>query len=91
MDGFAILALREQLLMIGAMIEYNKEDHTVVLQLENLYSAISFCMTSIQKIESRILDAQIENGHLEMNNRKLKKENKELKKKVEELLERVQL
>jgi predicted RNase H-like nuclease (RuvC/YqgF family) len=77
--------------MIGAMIEYNKEDRTVVLQLENLYSAISFCMTSIQKIESRILDAQIENGHLEMDNKKLKKENKELKKKVEELLERVQL
>jgi hypothetical protein len=91
MDGFATMALREQLLMIGAMIEHNKDDHIVLLQLENLYTAISFCMTSIEKIERRILDAQIKNGHLEIDIRQLRKENKELKEKIEDLLTRVQL
>lgn len=91
MDGFAVMALREQLLLIGAMIEHNKEDRIVLLQLEQLYTAISFCMTSIEKIERRILDAQIKNGHLEIDIRQLRKENKELKAKVEDLLTRVQL
>lgn len=91
MDGFATMALREQLLMIGSMIEHNKGDRIVLLQLENLYSAISFCMTSIEKIEKRILDAQLENGYLKIDIQQLRKENKELKKKVEDLLDRVQL
>ena len=91
MDGFATMALREQLLMIGSMIEHNKGDHIVLLQLENLYTAISFCMTSIEKIEKRILDAQLENGYLKIDIQQLRKENKELQKKVDELLDRVQL
>lgn len=91
MDGFAVMALREQLLLIGAMIEHNKEDRIVLLQLEQLYTAISFCMTSIEKIERRILDAQIKNAHLKADIQQLRKENKELKTKVEDLLTRVQL
>lgn len=85
------MALREQLLLIGAMIEHNKDDRIVLLQLEQLYTAISFCMTSIEKIERRILDAQIKNAHLKADIQQLRKENKELKTKVEDLLTRVQL
>ena len=91
MDGFATMALREQLLLLGAMMDHNKEDVTVLLQLEQLYTAISFCMTSIEKIEKRILDAQLENGYLKIDIQQLKKENKELQKKVDNLLERVQI
>lgn len=91
MDGFATMALREQLLLIGAMIEHNKEDLTVLLQLEQLYTAISFCMTSIEKIETRILEAQIENGKLKIDIRQLRKEKKDLEKKIESLMERIQI
>jgi cell division protein FtsB len=91
MKGFAKMALREQLLILGAMMQDNKDNHTAVLQLEQLYTAISFCITSIEKIETRILQAQIENGHLKIDNQQLKKENKELKKKIEDLMDRVQL
>lgn len=91
MDGFATMALREQLLLLGAMMDHNKEDVTVLLQLEQLYTAISFCMTSIERIEKRILDAQLENGYLKIDIQQLKKENKELQKKVDNLLERVQI
>ena len=91
MKGFAKMALREQLLILGAMMQDNKENITAVLQLEQLYTAISFCITSIEKIETRILQAQIENGHLKIDNQQLKKENKELKKKIEDLMDRVQL
>ncbi len=91
MDGFATMALREQLLLLGAMMEHNKEDSTVLLQLEQLYTAISFCMTSIERIEKRILDAQLENGYLKIDIQQLRKENKDLQKKVDNLLERVQL
>lgn len=91
MDGFATMALREQLLIIGAMIQDNKDNRIAILQLEQLYSAISFCMTSIEKIETRILQAQIENGHIKIDIQQLKAENKELRKKNEELLERVEI
>ena len=91
MDGFATMALREQLLIIGAMIQDNKDNRISRLQLEQLYSAISFCMTSIEKIETRILQAQIENGHIKIDIQQLKSENKELRKKNEELLERVEI
>jgi len=91
MDGFATMALREQLLLIGAMIEHNKDDLTVLLQLEQLYTAISFCMTSIDKIETRILEAQIENGKLKIDIRQLRKEKKDLEKKIESLMERIQI
>ena len=91
MDGFATMALREQLLLLGAMMEHNKEDSTVLLQLEQLYTAISFCMTSIERIEKRILDAQLENGYLKIDIQQLRKENKDLQKKIDNLLERVQL
>ena len=91
MDGFATMALREQLLLLGAMMDHNKGDVTVLLQLEQLYTAISFCMTSIERIEKRILDAQLENGYLKIDIQQLKKENKELQKKVDNLLERVQI
>mgnify|MGYP005624710261 CR=1 FL=1 len=91
MDGFATYALREQLIIIGEMIKDNSDNLTAVLQLEALYTSISFCMTSIEKIERRILDAQIKNGHLEIDIQQLRKENKELKEKIEELLTRVQL
>lgn len=85
------MALREQLLLIGAMIEHNKEDLTVLLQLEQLYTAISFCMTSIEKIETRILEAQIKNGQLQIDIRQLRKEKKDLEKKIESLMERIQI
>lgn len=91
MDGFATMALREQLLLIGAMIEHNKEDLTVLLQLEQLYTAISFCMTSIEKIETRILEAQIKNGQLQIDIRQLRKEKKDLEKKIESLMERIEI
>jgi len=91
MDGFATYALREQLIIIGEMIKDNSDNFTAVLQLEALYTSISFCMTSIEKIERRILDAQIKNGKLEIDIRQLRKENKELKDKIEDLLTRVQL
>jgi chromosome segregation ATPase len=91
MDGFATMALREQLLLIGAMIEHNKDDLTVLLQLEQLYTAISFCMTSIEKIETRILEAQIKNGQLQIDIRQLRKEKKDLEKKIESLMERIQI
>ena len=91
MDGFATMALREQLLLIGAMIEHNKEDLTTLLQLEQLYTAISFCMTSIEKIETRILEAQIKNGQLQIDIRQLRKEKKDLEKKIESLMERIQI
>jgi len=91
MDGFATYALREQLIIIGEMIKDNSDNLTAVLQLEALYTSISFCMTSIEKIERRILEAQIKNGHLEIDIQQLRKENKELKTKVEDLLSRVQL
>jgi len=91
MDGFATYALREQLIIIGEMIKDNSDNLTALLQLEALYTSISFCMTSIEKIERRILEAQIKNGHLEIDIQQLRKENKELKTKVEDLLSRVQL
>lgn len=91
MDGFATMALREQLLLIGAMIEHNKDDLTTLLQLEQLYTAISFCMTSIEKIETRILEAQIKNGQLQIDLNQLRKENKALEKKIEGLMERIQI
>lgn len=91
MDGFATMALREQLIILGSMMDYNKDNATVLLQLEQLYTAISFCMRSIEKIETRILQAQIENGHLKIDIQQCKKENKELKEKVEDLMSRVQL
>jgi len=91
MDGFATYALREQLIIIGEMIKDNSDNLTAVLQLEAMYTSISFCMTSIEKIERRILDAQIKNGKLEIDIRQLRKENKELKDKIEDLLTRVQL
>lgn len=91
MDGFATMALREQLLLIGAMIEHNKDDITVLQQLEQLYTAISFCMTSIEKIETRILDAQIKNGQLRIDIQQLRKENKALNKKIEDLIERIEI
>lgn len=91
MNGFATYALREQLIILSEMIRDNSDNHTAVLQLEALYTSISFCITSIEKIESRILDAQIKNGYLEMDIQKLKSENKELIKKVEDLTERVTL
>lgn len=91
MQGFAKMALREQLLIIGAMIEDNKDNRIAILQLEQLYTAISFCMNSIEKIETRILQAQIENGHLKIDVQQLQKKNKELQKKVEELLDRIEI
>ena len=91
MDGFATYALREQLIIIGEMIKDNSDNITAVLQLEAIYGSISFCMTSIEKIERRILEAQIKNGHLEIDIRQLRKENRELKEKIEDLLTRVQL
>lgn len=91
MDGFATYALREQLIIIGEMIKENSDNLTAVLQLEAMYTSISFCMTSIEKIERRILEAQIKNGRLEIDIRQLRKENRELKAKVEDLLTRVQL
>ena len=91
MNGFATMALREQLLIIGAMIQDNKDNRIAILQLEQLYSAISFCMASIEKIETRILQAQIENGHIKIDIQQLKQENKDLRKKIEDLLERVQI
>lgn len=91
MNGFATYALREQLIILSEMIRDNSDNHTAVLQLEALYTSISFCITSIEKIESRILDAQIKNGYLEVDIQKLKSENKELIKKVEDLTERVTL
>lgn len=91
MDGFATMALREQLLLIGAMIEHNKDDIIVLQQLEQLYTAISFCMTSIEKIETRILDAQIKNGQLKIDIQQLRKENKALNKKIEDLIERIEI
>ena len=91
MDGFATYALREQLIIIGEMIKENSDNLTAVLQLEAMYTSISFCMTSIEKIERRILDAQIKNAQLKIDLRQLKQENKELKKTVDDLMERVQL
>jgi len=91
MNGFATIALREQLLLIGAMIEHNKDDITVLQQLEQLYTAISFCMTSIEKIETRILEAQIKNGQLKIDIQQLRKENKALNKKIEDLIERIEI
>ena len=91
MDGFATYALREQLIIISEMIKDNSDNLTAVLQLEAMYTSISFCMTSIEKIERRILEAQIKNGRLEIDIRQLRKENRELKAKVEDLLTRVQL
>lgn len=91
MDGFATMALREQLLIIGAMIQDNKDNRIAILQLEQLYTAIRFCMTSIEKIETRILQAQIENGYIKIDIQQLKQENKDLRKKIEDLLERVQI
>ena len=91
MDGFATMALREQLLLIGAMMEHNKDDITVLQQLEQLYTAISFCMTSIEKIETRILEAQIKNGQLKIDIQHLRTENKALNKKIEDLIERIEI
>ena len=91
MNGFATYALREQLIILSEMIKDNLDNRTAVLQLEALYASISFCITSIEKIEKRILDAQIKNGYLKMDIQKLKSENKELIKKVEDLTERIEL
>ena len=91
MNGFATMALREQLLIIGAMIQDNKDNRIAILQLEQLYTAISFCMTSIEKIERRILDAQIKNGQLQIDIQQLRKENKHLQKKIDSLMERIQI
>ena len=91
MDGFAMYALREQLIILGEMIKDNSDNRIAVLQLEALYSSISFCMTSVEKIESNILDAQIVNAKLEKENSDLKREIKALNKKVQDLLERIEL
>jgi hypothetical protein len=91
MDGFATYALREQLIIIGEMIKDNSDNLTAILQLEAMYTAISFCITSIEKVERRILDAQIENGHIKIDIQQLKAENKELRKKNEELLDRIEI
>lgn len=91
MDGFAMYALREQLIILGEMIKDNSDNRIAVLQLEALYSSISFCMTSVEKIESNILDAQIVNAKLEKENSDLKREIKALNKKLEDLLERIEL
>ena len=91
MDGFATMALREQLLIIGAMIQDNRDNRIAILQLEQLYTAISFCMTSIEKIERRVLDAQIKNGQLQIDIQQLRKENKDLQKKIDSLMERIQI
>ena len=91
MDGFAMNALREQLIILGEMIKDNSDNRIAVLQLEALYSSISFCMTSVEKIESNILDAQIVNAKLEKENSDLKREIKALNKKLEDLLERIEL
>ena len=91
MDGFAMYALREQLIILGEMIKDNSDNRIAVLQLEALYSSISFCMTSVEKIESNILDAQIVNAKLEKENSDLKREIKTNNKKVEDLLERIEL
>ena len=84
-------ALREQLIILGEVIKDNSDNRIAVLQLEALYSSISFCMTSVEKIESNILDAQIVNAKLEKENSDLKREIKALNKKVEDLLERIEL
>lgn len=84
-------ALREQLIILSEMIKDNSDNRIAVLQLEALYSSISFCMTSVEKIESNILDAQIVNAKLEKENSDLKREIKALNKKVEDLLERIEL
>ena len=84
-------ALREQLIILGEMIKDNSDNRIAVLQLEALYSSISFCMTSVEKIESNILDAQIVNAKLEKENSDLKREIKALNKKLEDLLERIEL
>jgi hypothetical protein len=91
MNGFATMALREQLLIIGAMIQDNRDNRIAILQLEQLYTAISFCMTSIEKIERRVLDAQIKNGQLQIDIQQLRKENKDLQKKIDSLMERIQI
>lgn len=91
MNGFATYALREQLIILSEMMKDNADNRIAVLQLEALYTSISFCITSIEKIEKRILDAEIKNGHLKMNIQKLKSENKELIKKVEDLTDRIEL
>jgi len=85
------MALREQLLIIGAMIQDNRDNRIAILQLEQLYTAISFCMTSIEKIERRVLDAQIKNGQLQIDIQQLRKENKDLQKKIDSLMERIQI
>jgi len=91
MNGFATYALREQLIILSEMMKDNLDNRTAVLQLEALYTSISFCITSIEKIEKRILDAEIKNGYLKMDIQKLKSENKELIKKVEDLTDRIEL
>ena len=91
MDGFAMYALREQLIILGEMIKDNSDNRIAVLQLEALYSSISFCMTSVERIESNILDAQIVNAKLEKENRDLKQQVKNLNKKIEDILERIDL
>lgn len=91
MDGFATYALREQLIILSEMMKDNADNRIAVLQLEALYTSISFCITSIEKIEKRILDAEIKNGYLKMDIQKLKSEKKELIKKVEDLTERIEL
>ncbi len=84
-------ALREQLVILGEMIKDNSDNRIAVLQLEALYSSISFCMTSVERIESNILDAQIVNAKLEKENRELKQQVKNLNKKIEDILERIDL
>lgn len=91
MKGFATMAIREKLLIIGAMMDYNKDNPTALLHLEEIYSAMSFCLTSIEQIDRRILMAQIENAHLKADVQQLKKENRELEKKIEDLLSRIEL
>jgi len=91
MNGFATYALREQLIIIGEMIKDNSDNLTAVLQLEAMYTSISFCMTSIEKVETRILEAQIENGHLKIDVQQLRKQNKDLEKKLADVLERTQI
>ena len=73
------------------MIKDNSDNRIAVLQLETLYSSISFCMTSVERIESNILDAQIVNAKLEKENRELKQQVKNLNKKIEDILERIDL
>tara|TARA_R100001460_G_scaffold104850_2_gene150858 strand:- start:356 stop:631 length:276 start_codon:yes stop_codon:yes gene_type:complete len=91
MDGFTEYALREQLIVLSELIKVNKDDFTTIQTLEGFYTAISFCLESIKKVESAVLDAQIINDKLKIQIRDQKRTIKELNKKIEDLLTRIEL